>query len=545
VQGRSQDQRDLLDVESVAGHLLPQGSVFRLLAEHRQRLFPPVMFDDLFPSGLGRPSVPPDVIAAVVVLQTLQGLSDREAADAVTFDLRWKAACGVAVDATAFHPSTLTYWRRRLAASGRPHRIFEVVRQLIIETGAVQGRNRRALDSTVLDDAVARQDTVTQLIAAVRRVSREVPGAAEVVATRCTGHDYAQPGKPRIAWDDEAAREELVSALVNDALALLAALDVDAITAAGGKPAEAVALLALVAGQDVEPADGSDGTDGRWRIARKTAPDRMISTVDPQARHAHKTRERRQDGFKAHVVVEPDTGLITEAEVTKVNGPENSDATVGAALLESDITLPPSGEPSAADVASGNGADEEPVAEGEPVEVLGDSAYGTGDMLDALDKTGRTATIKPWPTRPTVEGGFTIDDFAYDDEAGTLTCPNGVTRTLTSKRNVVFGAVCRNCPLRDKCTTSASGRTVHVHRHEKLQRRHRQRAKDSAFQHTYRAKRPLVERSIAWLTRGNRRVPYRGIAKNNAWLHHRIAALNLRRLLTLGLVIENGDWQIA
>ena len=532
-------------MESVAGHLLPQGSVFRLLAEHRQRLFPPVMFDDLFPSGLGRPSVPPDVIAAVVVLQTLQGLSDREAADAVTFDLRWKAACGVAVDATAFHPSTLTYWRRRLAASGRPHRIFEVVRQLIIETGAVQGRNRRALDSTVLDDAVARQDTVTQLIAAVRRVSREVPGAAEVVATRCTGHDYAQPGKPRIAWDDEAAREELVSALVNDALALLAALDVDAITAAGGKPAEAVALLALVAGQDVDPADGSDGTEGRWRIARKTAPDRMISTVDPQARHAHKTRERRQDGFKAHVVVEPDTGLITEAEVTKVNGPENSDATVGAALLESDITLPPSGEPSAADVASGNGADEEPVAEGEPVEVLGDSAYGTGDMLDALDKTGRTATIKPWPTRPTVEGGFTIDDFAYDDEAGTLTCPNGVTRTLTSKRNVVFGAVCRNCPLRDKCTTSASGRTVHVHRHEKLQRRHRQRAKDSAFQHTYRAKRPLVERSIAWLTRGNRRVPYRGIAKNNAWLHHRIAALNLRRLLTLGLVIENGDWQIA
>ena len=175
MQGRLQDQRDLLDVESVAGHLLPAGSVFRLLAEHRQRLFPAAMFDDLFPSGRGRPSVPPDVIAAVIVLQTLQGLSDREAADAVTFDLRWKAACGVAVDAGSFHPSTLTYWRRRLAASGRPHRIFEVVRQLIIETGAVQGRNRRALDSTVLDDAVARQDTVTQLIAAVRRVA---PGGA-------------------------------------------------------------------------------------------------------------------------------------------------------------------------------------------------------------------------------------------------------------------------------------------------------------------------------------------------------------------------------
>jgi hypothetical protein len=310
----------------VAGHLLPTGSVFALLAEHRHRLFPAKMFDDLFPSGRGRPSIPPEVVAAVIVLQTLHGLSDREAADAVTFDLRWKAACGVAVDAAAFHPSTLTYWRRRLAGSQRPHRIFEVVRQLIIETGAIQGKNRRALDSTVLDDAVARQDTVTQLIAAVRRVAQDVPGAADLVATCCTGYDYSRPGKPSIAWDDQAARDQLVSALVNDALALLVALDVEAITATGGKAVEAVALLALVAGQDVEPAEGSDGTDGRWQIARKVAPDRVISTVDPQARHAHKSQHRRQDGFKAHLVVEPDTGLTTAAALTQVNGPQNSDA---------------------------------------------------------------------------------------------------------------------------------------------------------------------------------------------------------------------------
>ena len=95
VQGRSEDQRDLLDVESVAGHLLAAGSVFAFLAEHRRRLFPEAMFADLFPSGRGRPSVPPDVMASVIVLQTLHGLSDRDAADAVTFDLRWKAACGI------------------------------------------------------------------------------------------------------------------------------------------------------------------------------------------------------------------------------------------------------------------------------------------------------------------------------------------------------------------------------------------------------------------------------------------------------------------
>jgi len=521
-------------VESVAGHLLPVGSVFAFLAEHRHRLFPPAMFDDLFPSGRGRPSIPPDVVAAVIVLQTLHGLSDREAAEAVTFDLRWKAACGVAIDAGSFHPSTLTYWRRRLAASGRPHRIFEVVRQLVVETGAVRGKNRRALDSTVLDDAVARQDTVTQLIAAVRRVARDVPGAAGLVPVCCTGYDYTRTGKPPIAWDDEAAREALVSALVTDALALLAALDVEALTAAGGKPGEAVALLALVAGQDVEPAEGSDGTDGRWRIARKVAPDRVISTVDPEARHAHKTRERRQDGFKAHVVVEPDTGLTTAAALTKTSGSDNSDAAVGAALLDTDITLPaPAGETSATDV------------ERERVEVLGDSAYGTGEMLNALDEAGHDAVIKPWPLRPAVEGGFTLDDFRYDDQGRTVTCPNGVTRPVTRTRSVVFGTACRGCPLRTRCTTSRTGRTINLHPHEQLQRRHRRRAKDPTFQQLYRDKRPMVERSIAWLVRGNRRVPYRGVAKNHAWLQHRVAALNLRRLLALGLTLHNGAWQLA
>jgi hypothetical protein len=547
VQGRSGDQRDLLDVESVAGHLLPQGSVFRLLAEHRQRLFPAALFDDLFPSGRGRPSIAPDVIAAVIVLQTLRGLSDREAAEAVTFDLRWKAACGIAVDAAAFHPSTLTYWRRRLAASDRPHRIFEVVREVVIETGVLQGRNRRALDSTVLDDAVARQDTVTQLIAAVRRVARDVPGAAEVVTAVCTGHDYFQPGKPRIAWDDEAAREELVSALVNDALALLAALDVEAVTAAGGNAAEAVTLLALVAGQDVEPAEGSDGTDGRWRIARKTAPDRVISTVDPQTRHTRKTPERKQDGFKAHLAVEPDTGLATAAALTKVTGPENSDAAMGGQLLDTDPTIGPAPAPApdlggcdvSADADAGVGETEE------RTEVLGDSAYGTGELLGKIKQNGWDATIKPHPLRPAVEGGFTLDDFAYDEQAGTLTCPNQVTRRLSKTRSVTFGVACRGCPLRDRCTTAANGRTVNVSEHEQVRREHRHRAKQPGFQQTYRAKRPLVERSIAWLTYGNRRLRYRGVVKNNAWLHHRLAGLNLRRLLALGLTRTDGTWTVA
>jgi hypothetical protein len=532
MQGESGRQRALLDVESVAGHLLEPGSVFALLAEHRDRLFPSELFADLFPSRRGRPSIPGEVVASVIVLQALYGHSDREAVDALTFDLRWKAACGYAIDAKGFDSSALTYWRRRLASSDRPQRIFEVVREVIEQTGAVKGRTRRALDSTILDDAVARQDTVTQLIAQVRRVGREVPGAKDLIATECTrlaaltGQDYTTAAKPRIAWDDPAARDALVSALVGDALALLAGLDLEQITADGGKAADAVALLALVAGQDVEPAEDSDGTDGRWRITRRTAPDRVISTVDPDTRHAHKTRERRQDGYKAHVVVEPDTGLTTVCALTKTNGAENSDAAVGAELVVADPTID----------AGGNQA---------PVEVLGDSAYASGAMLDALTASRWTPLVKPWPIKPAVDGGFTIDDFTPDTAAGTLTCPAGVTRSITAKRTVTFGAACRDCPLAQRCTTSTRGRKVKLHEHDQLMREHRKRAADEDFQATYRKHRPMVERSIAWLTRGARRVPYRGVSKNNDWLHHRVAGLNLRRLLALGLTVQNGTWALA
>ena len=287
-------------------------------------------------------------MASVITLEALHGLSDRETVDAVTFDLRWKAACGLPVTAGAFHATTLTYWRRRLAASDRPNRIFEAVKAVVAQTGALTGKTRRALDSTVLDDAVATQDTVTQLIGAIRRVRREVPGAAGVIGQHCTAHDYDDPGKPAIAWDDADAQDRLVDALVSDAHRLLGHLPEQDL---GPRAAEAVALLALVAGQDVEPVEGSDGTDGRWRIARQVAGDRVISTVDPDTRHVHKSVHRRQDGFKAHLAIEPETGIITDCALRQASGAENHEAVVGLELL----------------------ADEQP-----GLQVLGDSAYGPG-----------------------------------------------------------------------------------------------------------------------------------------------------------------------
>jgi IS5 family transposase len=520
MQGRSDDQRELLDAESVAGHLLRANSVFAFLGAHRGELFPEEMFADLFPTGRGRPSVPAEVMASVITLQALHGLSDNETVDAVTFDLRWKAACGLAVTAAAFHSTTLTYWRRRLAASQYPDRIFDAVKAVVAQTGALLGRTRRALDSTVLDDAVATQDTVTQLIGAIRRVGREVPGAGDVIAAHCTAHDYDDPGKPAIAWDDAAAREALVDGLVSDAHRLLGYLPEQDL---GPRAAEAVALLALVAGQDVEPVEGSDGSDGHWRIAERVIPDRVISTVDPEARHAHKSVQRRQDGFKAHVAVEPDTGIITACALTK---------------------------------AGGRGADGEPVSEShvgmrllaeeiEPARVLADSAYGSGELRTELAARGHVDLIKPAPLRPAVPGGFTVDDFVVDHSHRTVTCPAGVTRTLSRTGLATFKAACRTCLLRPRCTTRAEGKSLKVHSYDALLRQARRCARNPNWHNEYRQYRPLVERAIAWLTRGNRKLRYRGVARNNQWLHHRVAALNLRRLIILGLHHTGTNWAIA
>jgi hypothetical protein len=495
-----------LDAASWCRHLIPDGSVYAFLADHRQELFPPRLFADLVVQGRGHPSVPAEVVAAVMVLQALEGLSDREAISALRRDIAWKVACGLRLDDEGFHPTVLVYWRARLRASEQPRRIFDAVRQVVQATGVLAGRGRRVLDSTILADAVATQDTVTQLVAAIRRVRRLVPGAR---AVELAAHDYDRPGKPDCAWDDPQATQALVSGLVNDALVVLEAvgdLGLD------DRQAEAVALLALVAGQDVEPGRWP----GTWRIARKVARDRVISTVDPQARHARKTSAHRRDGYKGHIAAEPETGLVTECALTAANV---ADGPTGIGLL----------------------AGEQP-----GLEVLGDSAYGGGETRAALRAAGHLQTIKPLSLHSAVPGGFTIHDFRIDRQAGILRCPAGVTAPITSSGRASFARECPPCPLRRRCTTAKRGRTIHLHPHEDELRAARRRATTRSFQHRYRRWRPMVERSIAWLVAdGCRRVPYRGIQHNDLWWSVRVAAVNLRRLLALGLARRDQSWVLA
>ncbi|MFP5368971.1 MAG: transposase, partial [Actinomycetes bacterium] len=179
------------------------------------------------------------------------------------------------------------------------------------------------------------------------------------------------------------------------------------------------------------------------------------------------------------------------------------------------------------------------------MQVLADSAYGTGELLRALAAAGHTALIKPKPLARAIEGGFTIDDFTYDRQARTLTCPNGLVRTITAKGYVTFGAGCTGCPLKSRCTTATRGRKIDLHPEHALMREHRTAARDNSFQDHYTRHRPMVERSIAWLVKDNRRLRYRGTTKNHAWWQLRIAAVNLKRLLKLGLTSEQGSWGIA
>ncbi len=494
-----------------------RGRCTRLLADHGQAMFGDDYFADLYSgSPKGQPTVPARTVATVMVLQAFEGLSDREACDRLEADLRWQAAAGVDVGHRAFHPTLLVGVRNRLRASARPRRLFEDTKVVAKATGAMKGR-ARVLDATAIYDAVATQDTVTQLRAAIRKLlacldKAGSPLAAEVRAVLARDDDYAAPGKPPCDWDDPAAREALVDELVRDALAALAALDGQQVpdTASG-----ATDLLALVAGQDVE-----QGDDGVFRIARKTAPDRVISVAGTQARHGHKSRNRRFDGYKAHLSVDPDSELIDEVTATAANTPDRE--------AVSDLLAGHAGEP------------------GKP-EIVGDSAYGDAATRASLQDQGFSVVTKCPPAR-NAAGRYSKDQFTIDLQAGTVTCPAGNTAVIaTAPRGsrASFRPWCGTCPLRQACTASARGRTIAIHPHEDVLQEARQQQRDPAWQERYKTGRPGVERKISHFTRrawGGRKARTRGLARISTDLDTRAGALNWARLAVLGLRHDHTGW---
>ena len=496
--------------------------VYRLLAEHGDRLFPDGYFADLYlRSRLGRPTVPARVLATVMVLQALEGLSDQEAVDHLECDLRWQAAAGVDAGYAGFHSTVLVGQRNRLRGSARPKRLLEDTGVVARQSGVIRDRVR-VLDSTPIFDAVSTQDTVTQLRSAIRKLLRALnltgdPLLWRVRAVLVRDDDYATPGKPPCDWDDRSARELLVDMLVRDALAALGVLEGELLV---GQVLEAAELLAVVGGQDVEA-----GEDGVFRIVRKVAKDRTISTVDPEARHGHKSRNRRFDGYKAHLCIDPDSELIDDVVVTPANVHDSDAVTDLLAGHAEDVTKPA---------------------------VMGDSAYAGADTLEDLDKAGFSDVKAKVPPARGREGRFGKDDFTIDLTAGTVTCPNTVTVTIRFAADggghASFVGHCQSCPLRDRCTTATAGRTIGIHPKEAVLQRARQAQTDPEWKQAYRSTRPKVERKIAHFVRvkwGGRNARTRGVARVTTDVITRAAAVNWARLATLGVTYTNGRWAPA
>lgn len=432
------------------------------------------------------------------------------------------------------------------------------------------------LDSTPLYDAVATMDTITLIRSAIRGLLKvaEPVLEAELRAVMTSGDDYASSSKPHIDWDDTDARAALIDSRSCDGYACLMLLDGRALD---DEVADAAVLLATVMGQDLDEADG------KFFIARGVAKDRVISTVDPTARHGHKTSARGYDGHKGHVATDPDSEIITATLVTPANA---GDASVASELIE-DLIAAAAKRKATADSATNEDAtndDEGPSVEvpaemyddivadfeaaaaadaaedaaageagkaAEPT-VYGDAAYGTGAFQSHLEGAGIVSGCKTQP--PVAPGGrYAKDRFGIDLDAGTVTCPNDVVVSIRANSGgggtASFAGACATCPLRGDCTNSPNGRTISIGPHEAVLARARAAQADPAWKADYRATRPKVERKLGHLMarkHGGRRARVRGTRKIDADFNLLAAAVNLARLGVLGLRSTTADgWACA
>ena len=489
------------------GDLLDDEGFLVTLGEARGTVFSDADFDRLYASGRGRPSHPPSVLAALLLAQVFYGVSDREAERRSRVDLSWKAALGLAVEHRGVPHVCLVEFRARLVKAGMdgflPERMVAVAKR-----AGVIG-HRRVVDSTGIADSVVTQDTVTLIRAAARRCLTRLgevdPVAGGALRGRLRRGDYDEAGKPQIVWSSPAARAELVDDLFGDAVTIITVCSEIADEELGGH----VELLKVVAAQDLEPVDVGGGPQAR--IRRGVAPDRVISVVDPDARHGHRSRRDRYDGYKLHVLTDADSDLITAIEASTAT---THDASMLGDLLDAD-----------------------PVA---VAEITADTHYGSGPTRQDLADDG-IELVAPAPPASAPKGYFSKDDFEIDLDAAAVTCPAGHTvsiggRPARRRLQVRFPTpLCAACPLRSRCTTRAEGRTIDLNENEALLAKARAVRWTPEFRDRYR-QRARAERKIAQLKARQAKLPWRGLTKAGAWARLRAGALNLDRIGRLGLI---------
>jgi transposase len=478
--------------------LLPEGSFYSLLAEHGERIVRDEDFADCYSERRGRPSIPPSLLAKVLLLAYRDGLSDERAMEAVRFDLRWKVALDLPVDHPGFHPTSLVRFRARLLLHGMERLVFERSLELATELGLIEGEADQIVDSTPMLGAAAVQDTATLVRSGVRKLLDAVDAAdgeaAEALASGLR-FDYSRPRvKPECDWHDKAAREALLAEVARDAVRALRAVEEDDELAADAEVAEAAGLLREIVGQEFEAGDDEVPRPRRGRRTRQ-----IVSAHDPEMRHGRTTPSKRFTGYKLHAAAAVEAPVLTAISLSPAN--EHDGHHAGALV------------------------DQQPERR-RPKRVIGDTAYGNIEARERLEER-KVAVLAPVHTTSSPsDGTFSKDEFTIDLETDTVTCPRGNTAPIykhrrnrpsaTGERVARFARTdCEPCPLRQQCAPTGR-RDIRISRREDLRQAALRELSNPAERDHLKRTRPLIERLLGLIVhryRG-RKSRYRGTRKS-------------------------------
>jgi transposase len=498
-------QVGMFDAAVVMGPL-PEGSFYALLAEHGDRIVRDEDFVECYSSGMGRPSIPPSLLAKVLLLQYRTGVSDEQAMECVRWDLRWKVALDLPVDHQGWHPTTLTKYRARLLLHEKEGLALQNTLRLAGELGMLDGAVEQIIDSTPMLGAAATQDTVRLVRHGVRKLIDAVMAVDEPAGRALVDgleFDYEKPGeKPDCRWREKTERERMLTRVAQDAQrALLAVGQADGLL---GEEAVKTAhdLLGELIGQDFEI-----DQDGVPRLHRGTASGRIISTMDPEMRHGRKSQHQRFDGYKL--------------SASATNTPE--------ALIVA-VHVAPAAEQDGPQAKHLIDTQPEDLR---PERVLGDTAYGNGPVRSELGERG-VDVLAPVPENPVAEGRLGKQEFTIDFEAGTVTCPAGHTAQISTskkgRRSAGFArAMCGACPLKDRCCPTLPRRKIDLLEHEELVAAGRRSLADTATAEHLRRTRPRIERLLGLLAHRYRarKSRYIGTAKARLQAAWAAALVNL------------------
>lgn len=471
---------------------LPEGSFYALLAEHGERIVGDEDFADCYSEGVGRPSIPPSQLAKVMLLQYRSGVSDREAMEAVRWDLRWKAALDLPVDHAGWDPSTMTRFRARLLLHGKERLVLENSLRVAEELGLLDAPAEQIVDSTPMLGAAATQDTVRLVRSGVGKLIDAVAAADEGAAVALDDgleFDYARPAeKPDCRWREKAERERMLTRVAEDGERALKAVERADGLLGEGAVKDAHGLLRELIGQDFDIDE-----DGVPRLHRGTRAGRIVSVHDPEMRHGRKSQHQRFDGYKlSTAATNGEVPLITAVAVTPAS---EQDGPQAKRLV-----------------------DQQPEAL-KPERLLGDTAYGSGPVRAELEERS-VEVLAPVPEAPVKGDRLPKRDFRIDLEHGTVTCPaDQVARIRTEpsgQRRASFAkAGCNDCRLRGRCVDARGRRSIEIAPEEELLIAARQALDDPDTAGHLRRTRPRIERLLGLLAHryGARKSRYLGQAK--------------------------------